>query len=127
MVGITVSTSVVLQKQHKDSNKKRKRKEVEDTNADNRNGSSKKKQEQKKQKHTNNNDLQSKEKDDRKKGNAKEGEEPKGGIDESLSQMDGRLLADLFIQKARKHKKDLTAIELNDISVPGMSHERNTL
>lgn len=47
--------------------------------------------------------------------------EGKDGIDESISKMDGRLLADHVMQKARRHNKDLTAMELNDLSVPGES------
>jgi protein CMS1 len=45
--------------------------------------------------------------------------EKKGGIDESISKMDGRLLADYFMQKARRHNKELTVVELNDLHVPG--------
>lgn len=47
-------------------------------------------------------------------------QERKGGIDESIGKMDGRLLADHFAQKAKRHNKDLTAVELSDLSVPGM-------
>ncbi|BDD63334.1 hypothetical protein MAP00_008238 [Monascus purpureus] len=43
--------------------------------------------------------------------------ERKGGIDESIGEMDGRLLADHFAQKARKLNKELTAVELEDIYV----------
>lgn len=42
-----------------------------------------------------------------------------GGIDESIRKMDGRLLADYFGQKAKRHNKELTAMELNDLYVPG--------
>jgi protein CMS1 len=45
--------------------------------------------------------------------------ERKGGIDESISKMDGRLLADYFMQKARRHSKELIVVELNDLHVPG--------
>ncbi|RHZ70521.1 hypothetical protein CDV55_104118 [Aspergillus turcosus] len=45
-------------------------------------------------------------------------QERKGGIDESIGKMDGRLLADHFAQKAKRHNKDLTAVELSDLSVP---------
>jgi hypothetical protein len=51
------------------------------------------------------------------------------GIDEAIGKMDGRLLADFFAKKAKRHDKDLTAVELDDIYVPGMSYpamfERN--
>jgi protein CMS1 len=47
-------------------------------------------------------------------------QERKGGIDESIGKMDGRLLADHFVQKAKRHNKELTAVELGDLSVPGM-------
>jgi protein CMS1 len=46
--------------------------------------------------------------------------ETKGGIDEAIGKMDGRLLADHFMQKAKRHNKQLTAVELSDLSVPGM-------
>lgn len=49
-------------------------------------------------------------------GNAQSGGE---GIDESIGKMDGRLLADHLAQKARRHFKELTAVELNDLHVPG--------
>lgn len=42
------------------------------------------------------------------------------GINESIGKMDGRLLADFFAQKAKRHNKELTAVELNDIYLPGM-------
>lgn len=42
------------------------------------------------------------------------------GIDEAIGKMDGRLLADYFAQKAKRQNKDLTAVELDDIFVPGM-------
>ena len=41
------------------------------------------------------------------------------GIDESIGKMDGRLLADFFAQQAKRHNDDLSAVELNDIYVPG--------
>ena len=46
--------------------------------------------------------------------------ERKDGIDESIGKMDGKLLADYLAQKAKRHNKDLTAVELDDIYVPGM-------
>ncbi|KAJ5726388.1 Protein CMS1 [Penicillium malachiteum] len=42
----------------------------------------------------------------------------KDGIDESIGKMDGRLLSDYFAQRAQKLNKELSAVELNDISVP---------
>lgn len=48
-----------------------------------------------------------------------EDQERKGGTDESISKMDGRLLADHFMQRSRKLNKELTAIELNDLHIPG--------
>ena len=47
------------------------------------------------------------------------------GINESIGKMDGRLLADFFAQKAKRHNKELTAVELNDIYLPGMLIFRN--
>lgn len=44
----------------------------------------------------------------------------KDGIDESIGKMDGRLLADYFAQRAKKLDKELSAVELSDLSVPGM-------
>lgn len=40
-------------------------------------------------------------------------------FDESIGKMDGQLLADHFLQKAKRHNKDLTAVELSDMSIPG--------
>jgi protein CMS1 len=48
-------------------------------------------------------------------------------FDESISKMDGQLLADYFLQKAKRHNKDLTAVELSDMSVPGMYSSRDIL
>lgn len=45
----------------------------------------------------------------------------KDGIDESIGKMDGRLLADYFAQRAKKLDKELSAVELGDLSVPGMN------
>lgn len=45
----------------------------------------------------------------------------KDGIDESIGKMDGRLLGDYFAQRAKKLDKELSAVELSDLSVPGMS------
>lgn len=44
----------------------------------------------------------------------------KDGIDESIGKMDGRLLADYFAQRAKKLDKELSAVELSDLSVSGM-------
>ncbi|KAH8703831.1 U3-containing 90S pre-ribosomal complex subunit-domain containing protein [Talaromyces proteolyticus] len=45
-------------------------------------------------------------------------QEREEAFDESIGKMDGQLLADHFMQKARRHNKDLTAVELSDMSVP---------
>ncbi|KAJ5162350.1 Protein CMS1 [Penicillium capsulatum] len=42
----------------------------------------------------------------------------KDGIDESIGKMDGRLLADYFAQRAKKLDKEISAVELGDLSVP---------
>jgi protein CMS1 len=47
-------------------------------------------------------------------------QERKGGVDESIGKMDGRLLADYFAQRAQKLDKELSAVELGDLSVPGV-------
>ncbi|KAL5337566.1 U3-containing 90S pre-ribosomal complex subunit-domain containing protein [Aspergillus crustosus] len=44
--------------------------------------------------------------------------ERRGTVDETIGKMDGRLLADHFIQKAKRHNKELSAVELGDLSVP---------
>lgn len=44
----------------------------------------------------------------------------KDGIDESIGKMDGSLLGDYFAQRAKKLDKELSAVELSDLSVPGM-------
>lgn len=46
--------------------------------------------------------------------------ERKEGVDESIGKMDGRLLVDHFAQKAKRHNKEISAVELNDLSVPGV-------
>jgi len=56
-----------------------------------------------------------------------EDQEQKGGIDESISKMDGRLLADHFSQRARKLNKELTAVELNDLHIPEQAFLDTTL
>ncbi|CRG82965.1 hypothetical protein PISL3812_00312 [Talaromyces islandicus] len=45
-------------------------------------------------------------------------QEREEAVDESISKMDGQLLADHFLQKAKRHNKDLTAVELGDMSIP---------
>lgn len=54
-------------------------------------------------------------------GNDEDGKggQRKKGIDESIGKMDGRLLVDHFAQKAKRHNKELSAVELSDLSVPG--------
>jgi len=49
----------------------------------------------------------------------------KDGIDESIGKMDGRLLGDHFAQKAKRHEKELSAVELSDLSVPGVYTPNN--
>ncbi|KAL4754753.1 hypothetical protein BDW72DRAFT_101971 [Aspergillus terricola var. indicus] len=39
-------------------------------------------------------------------------------VNEAIVKMDGQLLADHFVQKAKRHNKELTAVELSDLSVP---------
>lgn len=62
-----------------------------------------------------------------------DGEDGKGeqrkDIDESIGKMDGRLLVDFFAQKAKRHNKEISAVELSDLSVPGGYHllPRSTL
>jgi protein CMS1 len=46
-------------------------------------------------------------------------------VDESISKMNEQILADYFLQKAKSHNKDLTAVELSDMSVPGRFILRN--
>jgi protein CMS1 len=42
------------------------------------------------------------------------------GIDKSIGKMDGSLLGDYFAQRAKKLDKELSAVELSDLSIPGM-------
>lgn len=70
-------------------------------------------------------DLKNKQKPEKEEKEQKSQKDPKeqqrnGGIDESIGKMDGRLLVDHFVQKAKRHNKELTAVELSDLSVPGM-------
>ncbi|EFR02544.1 hypothetical protein MGYG_05541 [Nannizzia gypsea CBS 118893] len=41
-----------------------------------------------------------------------------GGIDESIGKMDGKLLGDYFVQRVKRHNKNLTAVELDDFYIP---------
>ncbi|KMQ47898.1 hypothetical protein HL42_1398 [Trichophyton rubrum] len=41
-----------------------------------------------------------------------------GGIDESIGKMDGKLLGDYFVQRIKRHNKNLTAVELDDFYIP---------
>lgn len=108
-------------------NKKRKRqaeeapKEVEPTAAKSTNNNTLEAAEgpQKKKKKKNSKNKQKQQKKKEQDEDPKQ-QERKGGIDESIGKMDGRLLADHFVQKAKRHNKELTAVELSDLSVPGM-------
>lgn len=46
--------------------------------------------------------------------------ESKGSINEDIGKMDGGLLADHLMQKSKRHNKNLTSVELSDLSIPGM-------
>ncbi|KAJ5884988.1 Protein CMS1 [Penicillium taxi] len=48
-----------------------------------------------------------------------EDDDRKDGIDESIGKMDGGLLADYLAKRAQKLDKELSAVELDDLSVPG--------
>ncbi|GAQ04803.1 protein cms1 [Aspergillus lentulus] len=106
-------------------NKKRKRqaeeapKEVEPTAAKSTNNNTLEAAEgpQKKKKKKNSKNKQKQQKKKEQDEDPKQ-QERKGGIDESIGKMDGRLLADHFVQKAKRHNKELTAVELSDLSVP---------
>lgn len=47
-------------------------------------------------------------------------------VDESISKMNEQILADHFLQKAKVHNKDLTAVELSDMSVPVQAFQDTT-
>ncbi|KAJ5766510.1 uncharacterized protein N7511_004126 [Penicillium nucicola] len=51
-------------------------------------------------------------------GESSNKQDDKEGIDESIGKMDGRLLGDHFAQKAKRLDKQLSAVELSDLSVP---------
>lgn len=46
-------------------------------------------------------------------------EEHEDGIDESIGKMDSRLLADYIAQRTMRLNKALTAVELEDLNIPG--------
>lgn len=48
------------------------------------------------------------------------GEERTKGIDGSIGKMDGPLFADYLAQKTKRHNKEISAVELSDLSVPGV-------
>lgn len=66
-------------------------------------------------------------KDDKKPAN-KTAQQPdrEEAIDESISKMNEQILADHFMQKAKAHNKDLTAVELSDMSVPVQAFKDTT-
>ncbi|KAL1995496.1 hypothetical protein VTN49DRAFT_1683 [Thermomyces lanuginosus] len=43
---------------------------------------------------------------------------PQDDVNEAIGKMDARLIADHLLQKAKRHNKDLTAVELSDMMVP---------
>ncbi|KAL5358209.1 U3-containing 90S pre-ribosomal complex subunit-domain containing protein [Aspergillus floccosus] len=47
--------------------------------------------------------------------------ESKGGINEDIGKMDGGLLADHLMQKSKRHNKNLTSVELSDLSIPDVA------
>ncbi|GAB1211240.1 hypothetical protein ATERTT37_000353 [Aspergillus terreus] len=47
--------------------------------------------------------------------------ESKGSINEDIGKMDGGLLADHLMQKSKRHNKNLTSIELSDLSIPDVA------
>jgi protein CMS1 len=93
-------------KRQADDSSKQEQPEGAATNAE---GSNKKKQKKNKK---------NKKKTD-KDGEQSKKQEDKEGIDESIGKMDGRLLGDHFAQKAKRLDKQLSAVELSDLSVPG--------
>lgn len=69
-----------------------------------------------------------KDKKDDQKATNKTAQQPdrEEAVDESISKMNEQLLADHFMQKAKAHNKDLTAVELSDISVPAQAFQDTT-
>ncbi|GES65407.1 U3-containing 90S pre-ribosomal complex subunit-domain-containing protein [Aspergillus terreus] len=47
--------------------------------------------------------------------------ESKGSINEDIGKMDGGLLADHLMQKSKRHNKNLTSVELSDLSIPDVA------
>lgn len=83
-----------------------------------------KKRKKNKEKYNKNKDKKNQEKKDQQDKPSKPGEplkerEGKDDIDESIRMMNGALLADHFAQRTKKFNKEITAVELNDLHVPG--------
>ncbi|KAG2421477.1 hypothetical protein HFD88_005452 [Aspergillus terreus] len=47
--------------------------------------------------------------------------ESKGSINEDIGKMDGGLIADHLMQKSKRHNKNLTSVELSDLSIPDVA------
>ncbi|KAL4894171.1 U3-containing 90S pre-ribosomal complex subunit-domain containing protein [Aspergillus ambiguus] len=47
--------------------------------------------------------------------------ESKGGLNEDIGKMDGGLLADHLMQKSKRHNKNITSVELSDLSIPDVA------
>ncbi|KUL83936.1 hypothetical protein ZTR_06834 [Talaromyces verruculosus] len=107
----------------KDQEKKRKR---EDSDKTAQNGK-KQKGWNKDKKFNKNNNNKDKKKDNKKPAN-KTAQQPdrEEAVDESISKMNEQILADYFLQKAKAHNKDLTAVELSDMSVPVQAFKDTT-
>lgn len=107
----------------KDQEKKRKR---DDSDKTAQNGK-KQKGWKKDKKFNKNNNNKDKKKDDKKPAN-KTAQQPdrEEAVDESISKMNEQILADHFMQKAKAHNKDLTAVELSDMSVPVQAFKDTT-
>lgn len=101
----------------KDQEKKRKR---EDSDKTAQNG--------KKQKGWNRDKKFNKNNNKDKKQTNKTAQQPdrEEAVDESISKMNEQILADHFMQKAKAHNKDLTAVELSDMSVPVQAFQDTT-
>lgn len=108
----------------KDQEKKRKRDDSEKTA---QNGKKQKGWNKDKKFNKNNSKNKDKKKDD-KKPTSKTAQQPdrEEAVDESISKMNEQLLADYFMQKAKAHNKDLTAVELSDMSVPVQAFKDTT-
>lgn len=105
----------------KDQEKKRKREDSDNTA---QNGKKQKGWNKDKKFNRNNKD---KKKDDKKPSN-KTAQQPdrEEAVDESISKMNEQILADHFMQKAKAHNKDLTAVELSDMCVPAHAFKDTT-